>query len=142
MRALRRAGEADVTLVVLDYDGVWHEVYNKREVREVRESHNDWVENWQIRTLCCRNAGTLLLQPRISRAIIDDENGTGHVPTCVRCLCLPCDHGIVFDEAQARQLGTHQVRTQWPRLDGPCPKGCGYVGIFYASHAHYIYGDW
>jgi hypothetical protein len=35
-----------------------------------------------------------------------------------------------------------QIRKIWPRLDGPCPKGCGYSGIAYASYAHYIYGDW
>jgi hypothetical protein len=23
-----------------------------------------------------------------------------------------------------------------------CPKGCGYNGIYYASAAHYSYGDW
>lgn len=35
-----------------------------------------------------------------------------------------------------------EVRARWPRLNGLCPKGCGYNGIAYASADHYIYGDW
>lgn len=70
-----------------------------------------------------------------------------------------CDHGIVFDETEAKRiLGQWQpkdatdfimgspkhaaVRKKFPRLDGPCPKGCGYTGIAYASAEHYAYGDW
>lgn len=55
-----------------------------------------------------------------------------------------CDHGVTFDQATAEseKLGSREVRARWPRLDGPCPKGCGYVGIAYASYAHFIYGDW
>lgn len=64
-----------------------------------------------------------------------------------------CDHGISFDEfewrnrcAVARLMGgsmsDEEVRRRWPRLDGPCPKGCGYTGIYYASYLHYIAGDW
>ena len=34
------------------------------------------------------------------------------------------------------------IRKRWPRLDGKCPKGCGYVGIYYASFIHYIAGDY
>lgn len=71
----------------------------------------------------------------------------------------PCDHGLTFDEEEAnRILGDWQPRTaeefimgnpaamevrkRWPRLDGPCPLGCGYVGIAYVSAAHYAAGDW
>lgn len=56
----------------------------------------------------------------------------------------PCDHGVTFDleEARRRNLGALAVRRHWPRLNGECPKGCGYVGIAYASMAHFIYGDW
>lgn len=71
----------------------------------------------------------------------------------------PCDHGVTFDEKEAeRVLGewqprtpgefimgnpsSEEVRKRWPRLNGPCPKGCGFVGIAYASYAHYIAGDW
>jgi hypothetical protein len=38
--------------------------------------------------------------------------------------------------------GTAAIRRRFPRLDGPCPLGCGYVGIAYASAEHYGYGDW
>lgn len=54
----------------------------------------------------------------------------------------PCDHGITFDQEDAKNLKTPEVRKKYPRLDGECPKGCGFSGIGYASHAHYIYGDW
>lgn len=74
-----------------------------------------------------------------------------------------CDHGVVFDEEAAKKLleenpldknldpalafvmgspGHSVIRKRWPRLDGVCPKGCGYRGIAYASYAHYLYGDW
>lgn len=55
-----------------------------------------------------------------------------------------CDHGVTFDleAAQRLNLSSWEVQRRWPRLWGRCPKGCGYVGIAYASMAHYIYGDW
>lgn len=74
-----------------------------------------------------------------------------------------CDHGVTFDEAEALKIlestppdrtmdpmlafvmgppGSSKIRKRWPRLDGLCPKGCGYRGIAYASYSHYIYGDW
>lgn len=71
-----------------------------------------------------------------------------------------CDHGVTFDETEARALlagwtpagdpvafvmgnPKHQeVRRRWPRLDGRCPKGCGFSGIAYASYEHYTMGDW
>jgi hypothetical protein len=72
-----------------------------------------------------------------------------------------CDHGVTFDEEEAKkilgnwapstdvELGnprTNEIRKRWPRgfftKEKPCPKGCGYVGIYYASSAHYAYGDW
>jgi hypothetical protein len=38
------------------------------------------------------------------------------------------------------------IRKRWPRgfftKTHPCPKGCGYEGIYYASPTHYMYGDW
>lgn len=75
-----------------------------------------------------------------------------------------CAHGVTFDEEAARQImskappakdaidficgpmdQTAEIRKRWPRgwftEDKPCPK-CGYVGIAYASSAHYAYGDW
>lgn len=52
-----------------------------------------------------------------------------------------CDHGVTFDDA-GLNLSSDEVRRRWPRLNGPCPKGCGYVGIAYASPEHYIAGDW
>lgn len=53
-----------------------------------------------------------------------------------------CDHGVVFDEKKARDLSVYEVRKIYPRLDGECPKGCGYHGIAYASSMHYYMGDW
>jgi hypothetical protein len=53
-----------------------------------------------------------------------------------------CVHGVTFDELAARGLGAVEIRRRWPRLDGECPLGCGYRGIFYASMAHVVFGDW
>ena len=53
-----------------------------------------------------------------------------------------CDHGVTFDEEAAEGLDEYEVRKRWPRLHGNCPKGCGFVGIYYASAMHYIAGDW
>lgn len=74
-----------------------------------------------------------------------------------------CNHGVTFDEVEAQKIldeaksyGTGDpsldfilgspsapyIRKRWPRLDGECPKGCGYKGIYYASMSHYIMGDW
>jgi hypothetical protein len=70
-----------------------------------------------------------------------------------------CDHGVVFDRAEADRLLTpwepldalawiignparDEVRRRFPRLDGVCPKGCGFHGIAYASVDHYRAGDW
>lgn len=57
---------------------------------------------------------------------------------------MVCDHGITFDEevASTEKLDARQVRNRWPRLMGSCPKGCGFKGIYYASTAHFLYGDW
>lgn len=73
-----------------------------------------------------------------------------------------CDHGVTFDEEEAKKLleapyqgsgdpaldfimghpATAEIRKRWPRMEGQCPKGCGFYGCAYASYAHYIYGDW
>ena len=53
-----------------------------------------------------------------------------------------CDHGLAFDSEAAHGLDAHEVRKRWPRLDGLCPKGCGFHGIGYVSYEHYICGDW
>jgi len=53
-----------------------------------------------------------------------------------------CTHGITFDEVQGLRMSPINVRRLWPRLFGPCPLGCGYSGIYYASWAHFIAGDW
>jgi hypothetical protein len=70
-----------------------------------------------------------------------------------------CSHGVTFDPVEAAKIldgwqpgtpaefiagnpGSREVRKRWPRLDGPCPLGCGYVGIYYASYEHYTAGDW
>lgn len=53
-----------------------------------------------------------------------------------------CNHGIMFDEDLSKGLSVQEVRQNWPRLCGLCPKGCGYNGIYYASYSHYVMGDW
>lgn len=53
-----------------------------------------------------------------------------------------CDHGVSYDSEAAKGLDVAEVRKRWPRGWGPCPKGCGYNGIAYASFEHYICGDW
>lgn len=53
-----------------------------------------------------------------------------------------CDHGVTFDAQASRGLSAAEVRKRWPRGWGPCPKGCGWDGIAYASAEHYIAGDW
>ena len=53
-----------------------------------------------------------------------------------------CNHGIHFDLQEAEMLLYYQVRERFPRLNGLCPLGCGYTGIYYASKGHYIFGDW
>lgn len=70
-----------------------------------------------------------------------------------------CDHGVKFDSDEAERLlrnwkpktsvdfimgnpASAEIRRRWPRHSGACPKGCGYIGIAYASHEHYLAGDW
>ncbi len=74
-----------------------------------------------------------------------------------------CTHGVTFDEEAADKLlrespksnglaafimgnpASEEVRKRWPRGwftdDKPCAS-CGFVGIAYASSAHYAAGDW
>ncbi len=70
-----------------------------------------------------------------------------------------CDHGVTYDEAEGEKIlagweaksdaefvmgnpAAKEIRKRWPRLAGPCPKGCGYSGIAYASVGHFAAGDW
>ena len=74
-----------------------------------------------------------------------------------------CDHGVTFDEEAAKKLlgdwspknpvefvmgnpASDEIKKRWPRgwftSEKPCPLGCGFVGIAYASAAHYALGDW
>jgi hypothetical protein len=131
-------------MIVFDDDDVAHEVYNKTEICEAQARHRDHVENWQVRTMCCRDEECDFLQAGISLARIRETAETGDHVTCVRCACVECDHGIGFDKdtADRFRMSSNEVRSRWPRLEGTCRKGCGYHGIAYASHAHYIYGDW
>jgi len=72
---------------------------------------------------------------------------------------MACDHGVAFDPVEAEKIlagwvprddvdfivgnpAAGEVRRRWPRLNGACPKGCGFVGIAYASQEHYRAGDW
>ena len=53
-----------------------------------------------------------------------------------------CTHGVLFDEDAAKNMSVSEVQKAFPRGWGPCPLGCGFSGIAYASYSHYIYGDW
>lgn len=53
-----------------------------------------------------------------------------------------CDHGVAFDEKAAEGLTAFEIRQRWPRYVGECQKGCGAIGMMYASWEHYIAGDW
>lgn len=59
-----------------------------------------------------------------------------------------CNHGVHFDDDcfAANTFSVTEIRRRWPRgeftAERPCPKGCGYVGIAYASFKHYVAGDW
>jgi hypothetical protein len=53
-----------------------------------------------------------------------------------------CDHGVSFDYEASKGLSVTELRKRWPRLDGQCPKNCGFYGIAYASPEHYYSGDW
>lgn len=66
-----------------------------------------------------------------------DEHGDPY-----RKSAAPCDHGVTFDSEAAHGLPSYEVRQRWPRGFGPCPKGCGFTGIAYASFEHYVAGDW
>lgn len=51
-----------------------------------------------------------------------------------------CPPFVEFDEKAAHGLSPGEIRRRWPRKT-ECPH-CGLHGIFYASFAHYIMGDW
>ena len=74
-----------------------------------------------------------------------------------------CTHGITFDKEAADALlagwkpgsavdyvvgnpASAEIRKRWPRgwftAEKPCPLGCDYRGIYYASMDHYLAGDW
>lgn len=61
-----------------------------------------------------------------------------------RCRREPCDHGVKFATVMSElaKLSPGDIRARWPRLDGPCPRGCGFTGIAYASQAHLVMGGW
>jgi len=54
----------------------------------------------------------------------------------------PCNHGVIYDSEAGKHMSYKQIREFFPRLNGFCPKGCGYCGIAYASKEHYVMGDW
>jgi hypothetical protein len=59
---------------------------------------------------------------------------------------VECQHGITYDHAlvieQHRNSEDTEVfiRERWPRLNGKCPLGCGYEGLYYATLNHYSWG--
>lgn len=128
-------------ITVRDDAGVVHAIYNQLEVRQLHARHA-LVEGWQVRTLCHKYESVIPSFDAIRRVELDFAGASA--PTCVQCAALECDHGITFDENMAKsyRMTSNEIRSRWPRLEGTCTKGCGYHGIAYASHAHYVYGDW
>jgi hypothetical protein len=52
-----------------------------------------------------------------------------------------CEHPVNFDPIASSGMTSDEVRQQFPRWAGKCPK-CGYQGVIYASFEHMIAGDW
>lgn len=74
---------------------------------------------------------------------LGSREARAELPTLPEAAPFPvCDHGVTFDEEAAKDLDSDEVRKRWPRGWGPCPKGCGFSGIAYASAKHYTMGDW
>jgi hypothetical protein len=104
------------------------------------------------------------MRAKETRMAILDEHGRAFNPPPQD----QCDHGVTFDIEAARKLldeavskpshpdpavafvlgssASAEVKRRWPRgwftAEKPCPKGCGFIGIAYASYEHYIMGDW
>lgn len=88
-----------------------------------------------------------------------DDETRQRVCSCCESRMSECDHGLTFDLEEAQQIlgdwrpsssfefvmgnPRHaEVRRRFPRLEGQCPKRCGFVGIAYASADHFVSGDW
>lgn len=129
-------------IVVYDDQGIAHLVTNEREVREAASTYG-YAEYWQVRVACMPAESGEKFMPHAGTRIADfGDKEHGDAVTCVRCSALPCDHGVAFDSERAKGMSAADVRRFFPRLSGPCPKKCGYYGIAYASHEHYVAGDW
>jgi|SRR5882672_520664 len=80
----------------------------------------------------------LLLSKRAGTHVIDTKNKIPY-----RFAYVPaCDHGLTFDESTAQHMDRDTIRKCYPRLDGECPKACGFNGITYVSVAHFLGGEW
>jgi hypothetical protein len=129
----------DVTRMRYD-DGPW--IYRRAKHRvgvhheRVKKIPRSWVDKWIALD------GSLWL---VSRGRRDDRAMRfwgGERRRVRRRHAVGCDHGVTFDECEARGLDASEVRRRWPRVRGTCPKGCGFRGIAYASWLHYAMGDW
>lgn len=78
-------------------------------------------------------------EPLTGTIAVEIRPHAGHLYTAQQ---VACDHGVTFDQVAAAPMTVAEVRAKYPRLDGPCPKGCGFHGIAYKSTAHFVYGDW
>lgn len=87
--------------------------------------------------------GVVVLPPgfnhRVAKHAYEVQPHAGHLNTAQQ---VACDHGVTFDQVAAAPMTVAEVRAKYPRLDGLCPKGCGFHGIAYKSTAHFVYGDW
>lgn len=55
--------------------------------------------------------------------------------------CRHVKHIPAFDQDQAANIPSSEVRKRWPRFEGIC-EDCGKRVIVYASDMHYIRGDY
>ena len=135
-----------------DLDDADFKNVTKEALALFREQFPKYADEWKLHHV-----------PLDDDMAILDEHG--------RALTLPdqktCDHGVTFDKDAAQGIlsapdphkcadaavafvmghsGSAEIRKRWPRgwftAERPCPKGCGYIGIAYASYEHYVLGDW
>ena len=71
--------------------------------------------------------------------LCDDCKATRQAQSDCAAPCSVCEPQ--FDEQKAKGLSAREVRRLYPRFSGAC-KACGFVGVRYASWAHYVGGDW
>ena len=95
-------------------------------------------------------SGATVLKPNLKGSNVIYLNSgastfTGTVKGGTTITVKHCQHPnlprIPFDPVAARDMTSAEVRKRWPRLGVTCPD-CKSSVMSYASHEHYIAGDW